>query len=773
MKQPKAHSGEGPVPSTGGPVYESSVQALYDDPKALFVGKLAVFFSLTAIWYRTSDPVILMLTGLLVIVGIVRLVSFVRFAQALRAGIPHEDYPSWERLYAVLGTIFVGLIGLFDFAVFARQSDGVVHLFAIAMTMAYVIGISGRNFASARIVQLQVLVVSVPMVAGLVMFGDVYHAMLGMMLVPFFVALNSIAARLRTMLANAVLTAVENKTIADRFDIALRNVPHGLALVDRTGNIEVANARFAPLVGLQSGTSVNERSIEVLPPLNASLEQPQDGNNLLRDVFLLCLARQRPARFKHVLADGLIVESIYNPTHDGGGVFVLEDVTERVSSEEEIRKLASFDPLTHLLNRRFFAHEVNRLLGGSEGLAPCTVFFIDLDNFKDVNDSLGHGIGDKLLCAVALRMRSRMPENSMVCRFGGDEFIILVPGKMKRKECAAFAEMMIGEISKPMVVDGHNLTVGASIGIARCPENGRDYNQLLKFSDVALYDAKAQGRGRHSFYTDELGDVIRARRALENELRRALELGQLQLHFQPLIDIHQNRITTCEALLRWHHPERGPISPAVFVPIAEEMGIITDLGKFVFEQAMKACMTWPSDVAVAVNVSALQFQQSDVCAVISSALSKSGLDPRRLEVEVTESVMLRNVDETTAVLKRLAGTGVRISLDDFGTGFSSLSYLHALPLDKVKIDRSFIANIHDDNRSLVLLSGVTHLAKELGLIVTIEGVETTEQMHILCDKVHVDQMQGYLFGRAMPAREISELLWATRGQAAIARKISA
>jgi diguanylate cyclase (GGDEF)-like protein len=597
--------------------------------------------------------------------------------------------------------------------------------------------------------------------------------MLGMMLVPFFVALNSIAARLRTMLANAVLTAVENKTIADRFDIALRNVPHGLALVDRTGNIEVANARFAPLVGLQSGTDVNERSIDVLPPLNASLEQPHDGNNLLRDVFLLCLARQRPARFKHVLTDGLIVESIYNPTHDGGGVFVLEDVTERVSSEEEIRKLASFDPLTHLLNRRFFAHEVNRLLGGSDGLAPCTVFFIDLDNFKDVNDSLGHGIGDKLLCAVALRMRSRMPENSMVCRFGGDEFIILVPGKMKRKECAAFAEMMIGEISKPMVVDGHNLTVGASIGIARCPENGRDYNQLLKFSDVALYDAKAQGRGRHSFYTDELGDVIRARRALENELRRALELGQLQLHFQPLIDIHQNRITTCEALLRWHHPERGPISPAVFVPIAEEMGIITDLGKFVFEQAMKACMTWPSDVAVAVNVSSLQFQQSDVCAVVSAALSKSGLDPKRLEVEVTESVMLRNVDETTAVLKRLAATGVRISLDDFGTGFSSLSYLHALPLDKVKIDRSFIANIHDDNRSLVLLSGVTHLAKELGLIVTIEGVETTEQMHILCDKIHVDQMQGYLFGRAMPAREISELLWATRGQAAIARKISA
>jgi len=531
MKQSTTKTGVVPVHLHGGPVYASSVQALYDDPKALFVGKLAVFFSITAIWYRTSDPMILMLTSLLVLVGIIRLVTFVQFAQALRSGIPHEDYPGWERLYAILGSIFVGLIGVFDFAVFARQSDGVVHLFAIAMTMAYVIGISGRNFASAKIVQLQVLVVSVPMVLGLLLFGDIYHAMLGTMLVPFFVALNSIAARLRTMLANAVLTAVENKTIADRFDIALRNVPHGLALVDRQGNIQVCNSRFAPLVGLQTSSSLNGAGIEVLPHLNASLEQPLDGNNLLRDVFLLCLARQRPARFKHVLSDGLIVESIYNPTHDGGGVFVLEDVTERVRSEEEIRKLASFDSLTHLLNRRFFAHEVNRLLGGGDGLAPCTVFFIDLDDFKDVNDSLGHGIGDKLLCAVALRMRSRMPENSMICRFGGDEFIILVPGKMKRRECADFAELVIKEIAKPMVVDGHNLAVGASIGIARCPENGRDYNQLLKFSDVALYDAKAHGRGRHSFYTDELGDVIRARRALENELRRALELGQLQLHF--------------------------------------------------------------------------------------------------------------------------------------------------------------------------------------------------------------------------------------------------
>ncbi len=741
-----------------GPVYESSVRALYDDPKALLVGKLAVYLSLGAIWYRTFDPVLLTMIALVVATGAIRLVSFSHFHAALKAGLRREDYPVWERRYSLWGAVFVGLIGLFDFLVFARHSDGVVHLFAISMTMAYVIGISGRNFANASIVQSQVLVVSVPMVLGLILFGDTYHALLGMMLIPFFVALNSIAARLRTMLTNAVLTALENKTIAERFDIALRNVSHGLALMDRDGNFVVANARFAPLAGLKPGTQIVNRKIDMLPDLLTTPEGSDGRPRPLQQTFMKCLADERPSRFKYVLSDGVIVESNYNPTHNGGGVFVLEDATERISSEQEIRKLASFDPLTHLPNRRFFALEINRVLQEGDGLGPCSIFFVDLDNFKDVNDTLGHTIGDKLLCSVALRMRSRMPEKGMVCRFGGDEFVIVVPGKMRRKECSAFAELLIEEISKPMVIDGNSLSVGASIGIAQCPANGRDYNHLLKVSDVALYDAKARGRGCHSFYSDELGDVIRDRRALENDLRRAIERGQLQINYQPLVNIHENRVKTCEALLRWHHPERGAISPAVFVPIAEEIGIISQIGKHVLEQATRDCATWPGQVSVAVNVSSLQFQQSDVCAVVSAALARSGLDPRRLEIEVTESAMLGNVGETTAVLSRLAKLGVRISLDDFGTGFSSLSYLHALPLDKVKIDRSFIENIHDDERSLLLLSGVTHLAKELGLSITIEGVETTEQVQILTEKVQVDEMQGYLFGRAMPEADIVTLL---------------
>ncbi len=742
------------------PVKESVVRSLYADQKSLAVGTVTMTIAPIVLFIRTNDPTQLFFAIALFIFGVLRLIDGSLFRRVATKTFSPAEVATWENRYATLGSLYVTGLGMWCLVGFARTSDVYVHQLSVIVTMAYLTGIMGRKFSSKKVVLYQTLLASSLLVSGLFVFGSGYDAVLALFVIPMFASFWLMSRNLRLVLFNAVLTSIDNKTIADRFDIALSNVSHGLALLDRKGEFVVANSQFMPLVGLHQGTELVGNRICDLPPLMTTLENGVEFARKLQDVFADCLANGRQQRFRHVLSDGSIIESTYNPTSDGGGVFVLEDISERVGSEEEIRKLASFDPLTHLPNRRYFAIEINRLLLGDNGLEPCTLFFVDLDNFKDVNDTLGHTIGDKLLCAVALRMRSRMPENGMVCRFGGDEFVIVVPGKMRRKDISAFAELMIAELSKSMVIDGHLLAVGASIGIAQSPGNGRDYNHLLKVADMALYDAKARGRGCHSFYSDELGDVIRDRRALENDLRRSIDRGELQLHFQPLVDIHQNRINTCEALLRWNHPERGSISPAVFIPVAEEIGMISQIGKFVLEQATSVCKSWPESVSVAVNVSSLQFQQSDVCAVVKAALAKSGLDPRRLEVEVTESAMLGNVQETTAILTRLAKSGVSVSLDDFGTGFSSLSYLHQLPLNKVKIDRSFIEKIDTDERSLVLLSGVTHLANELGLSITIEGVETAEQMHILCEKVHVDEMQGYLFGRAMPACDIGELLQA-------------
>lgn len=740
------------------PVYESVVRSLYSDLSTLAVGSLSMIAAPVILYHRTGDPIQLWFSIILLGLGALRLLDALAFKRTTASGNHVASLHSWELRYAMLGSIYIGALGVWCTAGFVRSSDEFVHEMSVIVTLSYIVGIMGRNFSSNKVVLSQTIFAGLPLILGVAVFGDYYDLALGIFLLPLFLGIWLMSGRLRSMLFNAVLTALDNKVIADRFDVALSNVSHGMAMLDGSGRLVVVNPQFAGLCGLADDAELMDTSLSMLGVTGAVVEL--NGNQIgLRDMLIATLSKRRQARFDYTLADGRVIEAKFNPMENDGGVFVLEDITERVSIENEIRKLASFDPLTHLPNRRFFMVEVNRILGTPAGLDPCTFFFVDLDNFKDINDTLGHTVGDKLLCSVALRMRSCMPERSLACRFGGDEFVVAIPGKVRRKECKAFAEALIAEISKPTLIDGHQLVVGASIGIAQCPVNGRDYNQLLKVSDVALYDAKARGRNGYSFYTDQLGDIIRDRRQLEAELRRALEHDQFEVYYQPLIDVEKNRITTCEALLRWKHPERGMISPGVFIPIAEEIGIITRIGEFVLEEATRQCVQWPKDISVAVNVSSLQFRQSDICEVVGMSLRKSGLAADRLEVEVTESAMLENVAETTETLRKLAETGVRISLDDFGTGFSSLSYLHTLPLHKVKVDRSFIANIQTDERSVILLAGVAQMARELGLSIAIEGVETIEQMEILCERVPLNEMQGYLFGRAMPAKDITSVLF--------------
>jgi diguanylate cyclase (GGDEF)-like protein len=633
---------------------------------------------------------------------------------------------------------------------------------SVCLTISYMIGIMGRNFSSEKVVLSQTTVAGATILSGVVLFGDIYNLALGAFLFPLFLTIWMMSRSLRQILLNSVLSAIDHKVTATRFDVALSNVSLGMAMFDADGRIVVVNPRFATLCGLPAGSIPTGGMLRDQEFGEAHRGESSRGISF-RDMILHCVAAGKWTRFTRELLDRRIIEATYNPMGEGGGVLVLEDVSERVNSETEIRKLANYDSLTGLPNRRHFVAEVNRLLSVGGALAPCAFFFLDLDNFKDINDSLGHTTGDKLLAMVASRLQIGLPRDAMVCRFGGDEFVAVVPGRLGDHRCSAIAQGLLDEMAKPALIDGQQLAVGASVGIARCPENGSDCNQLFRVSDAALYHAKARGRGCYSFYSEEIGNGIRDRRELESELRKAVERGELELHFQPLVNLRENRIDTCEALLRWNHPERGTVPPGVFIPIAEQMGIIPQIGKFVMEEATRLCATWPDGVSVAVNVSSLQFRHSDVAQLVGNALVRSGLAASRLEIEVTESAMLENVEDTTRTLRQLSQTGVRISLDDFGTGFSSLSYLHTLPLDKLKIDRSFIENIEKDERSLLLLSGVTHLARELGLSIVIEGVETTEQLDMLRRHVHLNEVQGFLFGRAMPAADIGSLLWALHG----------
>jgi predicted signal transduction protein with EAL and GGDEF domain len=352
-----------------------------------------------------------------------------------------------------------------------------------------------------------------------------------------------------------------------------------------------------------------------------------------------------------------------------------------------------------------------------------------------------------------------------VARFGGDEFVVFQRNIDSAEDAASLARRIVSRLSERYEVDQHLVEIGASVGIALTPPGGASADTLLKNADMALYRAKAGGRGTFCFFRDEMAQTVEARRVLELDLRQALAHEEFELHYQPLVNLKTGRISTCEALLRWNHPTRGAVSPADIIPVVEDMGLIVDLGRWILRKACMECMKWPEGVSVAVNFSPQQFHQRDVMSEIRYALEASGLPAHRLEIEITESSLLRNTQWTLDVFAQLRSAGVRISLDDFGTGYSSLSYLHNFPLQKVKIDRSFLEGIGND-RPLTLLRGVARLSADLGMSVVVEGVETNEQLELISADGAVTEVQGYVFSPPVPAQQIRQLVTASHSRVA-------
>jgi diguanylate cyclase (GGDEF)-like protein len=436
---------------------------------------------------------------------------------------------------------------------------------------------------------------------------------------------------------------------------------------------------------------------------------------------------------------------------------LLEHLAERKRLEAQLIHMAHHDALTGLPNRVLFRehmeHELTRARRG-ESLA---VLCLDLDHFKHVNDTLGHPIGDCLLQAVADRLRECARETDVVSRLGGDEFAIVAVASEQPRGAIALAERAIAALSKPFELEGHHVVIGASVGIAVAPVDGLEADQLMKAADMALYRAKTDGRGVYRFFEPDMDAKMQTRRALELDLRKALVTNEFELYYQPLVNLASNEVCGFEALLRWNHPERGLISPAHFIPLAEEMGIIVPLGEWVLRQACAEAVGWPEEIKVAVNISPAQFKSRSLALAVTSALAASGLAPQRLELEITESVLLQDSETTLATLHNLRDLGVQISMDDFGTGYSSLSYLRSFPFDKIKIDQSFVRDMSDENDSIAIVRAVTGLGKNLGMATTAEGVETDEQLGHLRQE-GCTEVQGYLFSRPLPATDILHLL---------------
>jgi diguanylate cyclase (GGDEF)-like protein/PAS domain S-box-containing protein len=541
-----------------------------------------------------------------------------------------------------------------------------------------------------------------------------------------------------------------------RLDTAVEHMSQGLTLFDGSERLVVCNQRYLEIFGLSPDAVKPGCSLRDLMAVRKQAGALQDET-----IEQVCSRiRENVALGKVAIArtpNGRSIQITHRRVDGGGWVTTHEDITDRKQSEDRIAYLAHYDALTGLPNRVLFQEQLEQELNRVRRSGQIALLYIDIDEFKSVNDSLGHPIGDELLKQVASRLRDCIRETDLIARLGGDEFAIVQTAIENASDVTDLVSRIYQAIRASFDCLGHRLVTDASIGIALAPQDASESDQLLKNADLALYGAKADGRRTYRFFEPSMDIRAKARLTMERDLRQTLIDGGFELHYQPLVDLGSNEVTGCEALLRWRHPERGMVSPAEFVPVAEDTGLIGPLGEWVLTTACTEAASWPDHVKIAVNVSPVQFKSPGFALKVAAALSAAGLRANRLELEITEAVLIRDDDAALTILHQLRALGVRIALDDFGTGYSSLSYLQRFPFDKIKIDRCFVTGLTDADSSSSIVRAVVNIAAERHMTTTAEGVETEQQRELL-RALGCTEMQGYLFSRPRPVAEIRALL---------------
>jgi diguanylate cyclase (GGDEF)-like protein len=551
----------------------------------------------------------------------------------------------------------------------------------------------------------------------------------------------------------------QHKMEKQRLDTAINNMTQGLLLYDSSERLVVCNERYISMYGLSPDVVKSGLAFRDLVAHRKETGSFKGDAEAFVSTVLRNVASGKITHNIVETTDGRSIQIVNQPLK-GGWLTTHEDITERTRAEEQIRHLAHYDGLTDLPNRALFHERLRQELADIAPGDQLAVLYIDIDEFKSVNDSLGHMIGDELLKSVALRLSQCIDDCDFVARLGGDEFAIVQTGVKDPAEVVDLVTRTFVAIRAPCDCLGHQVTSDASIGIALAPQHGDDLDQILKNADLAMYAAKSAGRRTWRFFEPAMDAQVRARRTLETDLRKAIADDALEVQYQPCVGLQSNAITGCEALLRWRHPERGIISPTEFIPIAEDTGLINELGEWVLARACEEATTWPDDVKLAVNVSPVQFRSGTLALKIVAALAASGLSASRLELEITEAVLIRDDDTALEILHQLRAIGVRIALDDFGTGYSSLSYLRRFPFDKIKIDRCFVNDIAEPGGSSIV-QAVVNIAAARHMTTTAEGVETQRQQELL-RSLGCTEMQGNLFSPPKPAKEINRILFAHR-----------
>jgi diguanylate cyclase (GGDEF)-like protein/PAS domain S-box-containing protein len=584
---------------------------------------------------------------------------------------------------------------------------------------------------------------------------------LGLWMRPDFYTPAPIVAALCTAFAAIAATrsqfhSKEESQGAERqLSAAMDSLTQSLAMFDMSSRLIAGNRHFQKMFGLSAETAADAVLDDLLKRKFAT--RLRDASDVGRIVEARDAMLRRRARDSLIvdLDEGRFVELTFQPMPDGFSMLA-EDITRRRETEQRIERMARLDEVTGLANRFYYRERLQTATAGRDDASePFAVLVVDLDRFKQVNDSLGHPVGDKLLKKVAERLQKIARAQDIVARIGGDEFVVLRFGD--REDAALFAAQAVEDLCAAYVIDGDRMVVGASIGIAMMPEDGANADELMKAADMALYAAKNAGRGTSRFFERSMADKALRRQQIENDLRVGIGRNELEVHYQPIVSIARRRICACEALVRWRHPTRGMISPLEFIEIAEESGLVAPLGEWVLKQACIDAKSWPREVKLAVNFSVVQFRRGNIVEMVKRVLRETKFPPSRLEMEITESVLMNDSDSVLASIDELRDLGMQVALDDFGTGYSSLSYLSRFRPNKVKIDQSFVRDMDKNPASLAIIKAVKTIVVELGIDMLVEGVETVEQLETLRD-AGADEAQGYLFSKPRPAREIAQFV---------------
>lgn len=740
-------------------IYADLVETLFGTPGSFLAGVFGGLLVPSVALFATGDRIYAFLLVLMAIFAVYR-IHILLWHERTPKRTRRLEAKNWEIRYAIGGIGFMTVVGVTTAILFNQHHDEMTVYYGIVIMTACAGALAARNSGSPPIVFGQAIGTLLPLAITCLFYYNAWYWGLTALLVLFLISVKSTTKFLHANLEAALRNGRDANIQRTRFKAALNSMTHGLCMGNADQTLTVVNRRLFEFFGLEANETPKRLRTLALG-IADKMQMASDDKKAFVEQWESHAALLKANVFSRQIGER-IFDFRCEPAQNGAFVTVVEDVTEQRRAVREIERIAHFDTLTNLANRFQFQQRLERDLRyiRKRGL-HLALMSIDLDQFKEVNDSLGHTIGDRLLRAVADRLRECVRSVDIVARFGGDEFCVLLHPADHLPPVESFARRIIDTLSQPYLIEGHTILIGASIGLCVAPRDATSAEGLLKCGDLAMYHSKATGRRKALWFDPAMEDALLNKRQIERDLREALATGGLELHYQPIVDARDAKITSCEALLRWPHPDKGLIPPSAFIPIAEETGMIVELGDWVLRRACNDAKDWPAHVRLAVNFSPKQFQQANMVKRIEEALAAADLAPDRLEIEITESTLMQDTEDAAAKVAALRAFGVRLSLDDFGTGFSSLGYLNRFPVDKIKLDRSFISELTDSPKTQAIIGAVGLLAQELEIDLVAEGVETSEQLVLLRSK-NVHMVQGFLFSAPKPLAEIQPLFVSPR-----------